>query len=392
MIDLNNVVCCGCTACYSSCPQKAIQMQPDREGFLYPSIDKSLCVQCGICEKICPVLNKPSVPETVPVSYVVRTKNEGELLESTSGGFVSPLFRYVTGKGGYVCAATYDEDFKVRHMIFKDDLELQQIRGSKYVQSSLDDVFRQIKGLLDKGSMVCFIGTTCQVSGLKSFLRKDYDRLILVDLVCHGTPSPKLWDKYLEFQKEKNGEIRTINFRNKTYGYHGGTMKIVFENGKAYYGSARVDYMLKSFFGEIASRKSCYSCSFKTLNRCSDFTIYDSWHAGELVAELKDDDKGFTNLIIQSERGRQIFEEIKNGYEYYITDTERAVSLDGVMVRNSAVPHTDRNAFYQDIDSYPIDKLVNKYLPIGFRDRVIERLKIVIYRLGLFRLVKKLKG
>lgn len=147
------------------------------------------------------------------------------------------------------------------------------------MQSDLGDCFSEIKKHLMQETKVCFIGTPCQVYGLKSYLRKEYDNLVTVDLVCHGTPSPKLWKKYLDEQKDKyHSEIDDIVFRNKTYGYHSGTMRIRFKNQFVYYGSARVDPMLKSFFAEISSRPSCYQCHFKSVERCSDFTIYDCWH------------------------------------------------------------------------------------------------------------------
>ena len=162
---------------------------------------------------------------------------------------------------------------------------------------------------------------------------KKYETLVTVDLVCHGTPSPKLWDKYLEYQKNNyHSEIEDISFRNKTYGYHSGTMRIQFKNGKTYYGSARVDPMLRSFFKEISSRPSCYQCYFKNLERCSDFTIYDCWHADQLVVGLADDDKGYTNLIVQSKKGEQVLEKIKQDFDIYPVDTERAIALDGIML------------------------------------------------------------
>ena len=171
------------------------------------------------------------------------------------------------------------------------------------MQSDLTDCFATIKRYLEQGTTVCFVGTTCQVYGLKKFLRKKYETLVTVDLVCHGTPSPKLWDKYLEYQKNNyHSEIEDISFRNKTYGYHSGTMRIQFKNGKTYYGSARVDPMLRSFFKEISSRPSCYQCYFKNLERCSDFTIYDCWHADQLVVGLADDDKDYTDCTIQERR------------------------------------------------------------------------------------------
>ena len=262
------------------------------------------------------------------------------------------------------------------------------------MQSNLDDCLLKIKRYLEQGRMVCFVGTTCQVNGLKAFLRKDYKQLITVDLVCHGTPSPKLWDKYLNYQKSKyHSEIQEISFRNKTYGYHSGTMKIRFKNGKTYYGSARVDYMLKSFFKEISSKPICYQCPFKTLERCSDFTIYDCWHAAELVPGLKDDDRGYTNVIVRSEQGQKILKKISDGYEMYRADTKKAIELDGVMILNSAIPHERRSEFYVGMDNRTMQEQIQKFIPVKKTDILIERGKIIFYRLGVYWIAKKiLKG
>jgi len=243
---------------------------------------------------------------------------------------------------------------------------------------------------LEQGRLVCFVGTTCQVVGLKSYIGNGYENLLTVDLVCHGVPSPKLWKKYLEYQKNKyHSEIAEVSFRNKTYGYHSGTMKIRFASGQVYYGSARVDYMLKSFFKEIASRPICYQCPFKTLSRCSDFTIFDCWHAGDLVQGLKDDDEGYTNVIVQSTKGAGVLEKIATSYEMYPADVEKAVALDGSMVCHSATPHPRRNEFYDGLDSVTLEQHIQRFIPVAKKDMLIERSKGLIYKTGLYGLLKK---
>lgn len=393
MIKVEKKKCCGCSACANACPKNAISMEPDFEGFLYPEIHKDKCVECGLCNKVCPVENKPEGGSGVPKSVVLRTKNRETLRQSTSGGFVSPLLTWVMEQGGVICAASYDEDFKVVHSFVENfsDLpaQLQRIRGSKYVQSELGNSYVRIRQLLDDGTLVCFVGTTCQVAGLRSFLGRDYENLIGVDLVCHGTPSPKLWNSYLDYQKGKyRSEIQEISFRNKTYGYHSGTMRIRFKNGKEYYGSARVDYMLKSFFSEISSRPICYQCPFKELNRCSDFTIYDCWHAADLIPGLVDDDGGYTNVIVQSKKGQDVLSQIGSSYEIYPSDTKKAVALDGSMVLCSAKPHPRRGDFYKEMGQMTIAKHVQKYIPITWMDHLIEKSKICFYRLGIYRWMK----
>ena len=344
----NKADCCGCTACYSVCPQKAISMQQDQEGFLYPFVEISKCIDCKLCDSVCPIENKVESKMFDRKAYVLRAKDVGIVSTSTSGGFVTPLGEWILNQGGVICGATYNEEYKVVHKISGG---AEEFRDSKYVQSDLGDCFSEIKKHLMHETKVCFIGTPCQVYGLKSYLRKEYDNLVTVDLVCHGTPSPKLWKKYLDEQKDKyHSEIDDIVFRNKTYGYHSGTMRIRFKNQFVYYGSARVDSMLKSFFAEISSRPSCYKCRFKSVERCSDFTIYDCWHANNLVEGLVDDDKGFTNLIVQSLKGERILDRIADRYELYATNLEKAIELDGTMICNSAEPHPRRDEYYLNLD------------------------------------------
>ena len=388
--------CCGCTACYNVCPKNAIVMQEDFEGFLYPRVVTEKCIDCGACEKVCPVIHTPIPSKWNRVSYALRVKNSEDILStSTSGGFITPLAEHILNNRGMICAASYAEDFTIKHVWLEMSkgvgTVLKQIRGSKYVQSNLGDCFSEIKKNLEKDKTVCFIGTTCQVSGLKTFLKKQYEKLITVDLVCHGTPSPKLWSKYLSYQKEIYGsEITEISFRNKTYGYHSGTMRIHFENGKEYYGSARVDYMLKSFFREIASRPICYECPFKTLERCSYFTIFDCWSFSQLVAGLSDDDKGYTNVIVQSEKGARVLEELKNRYDIYPVNTNQAVKLDGIMVMNVAKPHPQRSEFYKELDKRTLPEHIQQFIPISKKDRIIEGLKLILYRLGIYGLIRKI--
>ncbi|MBE5919033.1 MAG: 4Fe-4S dicluster domain-containing protein [Pseudobutyrivibrio ruminis] len=387
--------CCGCTACYNACPVGAIEMKPDFEGFLYPEINSDKCINCGACERVCPI-KQYSEPETGFLkTFTLRTKEDAVLSNSTSGGFTTPLVEYVINNGGVVCCASYTSDFEVKHVIIDSPAKLQdeinKMRGSKYVQSNLSDVYKKIKEYVLNGRIVCFIGTTCQVTGLSTYLGKKYDNLYLVDVVCHGTPSPKLFKKYLDYQRNKyNSDIKNIVFRNKTYGYHSGTMKMEFENGKVYYGSARVDYMLKSFFKEISSRPSCYECKFKTKKRYSDYTIYDAWHASE-IAGINDDDKGFTHVIVHSEKGINLLRTICDKYEMYEVDGDLAVELDGVMVTRSAVPHPRRKEYYENLSNSDLDSHINSFIPVTKKDYFLENTKTFFYKCGLMDTMRKLK-
>lgn len=394
MISIQNKTdCCGCTACANICPKNCITMAPDEEGFLYPEVNKDVCINCGLCERVCPVIKLPKVDAGERKSYAIRSKNSDVLRNSTSGGFFTPLANYVLNKGGIVCAATYNDEWMVVHEFLtkKDEVAISKYRGSKYVQSYLGDCFSRTKEYLSQGKFVCFIGTTCQVNGLKKYIGDDKN-LVTVDLVCHGTPSPKLWEKYINYQQEKyNSQITSVSFRNKTYGYHSGTMKIGFVNGKIYYGSARVDYMLKSFFREISSRPICYQCPFKQVERCSDLTIYDCWHFSDLVKGEKDDDKGYTNVIVQSEKGAGILKALEDRLGIYQVDTQKAIELDGVMVTKAAVPHPKRKDYYKDLDKETLPHHIQKFIPVSKRDILIEKSKLILYKTGILKVLRKLK-
>lgn len=269
--------------------------------------------------------------------------------------------------------------------------ELVKFRSSKYVQSALTDTFIAVGEKLLEGKLVCFSGTPCQVAGLKNWLKKDYENLITVDLICHGVPSPLLWREYLKYQKKKFGsEIVGSNFRNKDYGYQNGTLKLNFKNKKNYHGSSRNDIMMKCFFGEIASRPSCYQCAFKQARHISDFTIFDCWHADKLVETIENDDKGYTNLFINSEEGLKILSQMKSYLYIYETDAELAIQYDGPMVKKSAVTHPMRDEFLKELSLYGLENAVKKYIPIFTKDRIIVSTKSILYQLGLLQTAKNI--
>lgn len=393
MIEINNKKeCCGCTACYTICPKKCIQMLEDNEGFKYPHVNKEKCINCRLCDKVCPILNKTETCSEKK-AYIVRTKNKEVLENSTSGGFFSPLSEYIINKNGWVYGVIFNNDFEVIHYGTDKKKEVYKFRGSKYVQSNLNNIFSEIKMKLDSKTLVLFSGTPCQIEGLKNYLKFNYDNLVTLDVICHGTPSPKLWRMYIEkMSKKYHSKIAKVNFRNKTYGYHCGTMMIEFENGKKYYGSARTDVMLKSFFEELSSRPACYDCKFKTRNHRSDFTVYDSWNVNKLNNRLKDDDKGFTNLIVNTKKGEEILEKLKKSLECYESDFEKAIKYDGIMVEHSAIENKYRNVYYNEIDNLGVEKNLQKYVPIKFYDKIIEKSKIIFYKLGLIKIIRKMKG
>ncbi len=382
--------CSGCSACYSVCPKGAITMQPDEEGFLYPVVDNK-CVDCGLCDKVCPINSSGNDTELPKNAFAIRTKNDKFLKECASGGFFTQLSQHILKNNGVVYGAAYGENNEVVHTVAEKEAECLKFSSSKYVQSKIGDTFKNVKEDLNSGRTVCFSGTPCQVEGLLNFLGRDYANLITVDMVCHGVPSPFLWEKYIEsMEKKYKSKVINANFRKKTYGYQSGLLELVFENGKVYYGSKRNDAMVKSFFTEISSRMSCYECAFKKAKHKSDFTMFDCWHAAELVQGLKDDDKGFTNLLVNTDKGINILTEFAESFEMYEVDIEKAIALDGVMVRKSAKMHPCRTEYYKAISENSLKFAIQKYIPITKKDEIIVSFRSVLYKLGILNTMRKL--
>lgn len=374
-------ICCGCTACYNICPKDAIRMTPDDEGFSYPVVDKTQCISCGLCENVCPILQNPSVSEVFTDCVVVQNTSKEVLNTSTSGGFIDALYRYVLEEqNGYASGVIFDEQFMPVHIITNSYTKAKEFRNSKYAQSELNTIFRDVQSLLRKGKQVVFVGTPCQIAGLKTFLSMDYENLITVDLVCRSIPSPKLWRKYLQWQEYRHkDQIKNVSCRKKTYGYHSGALEIQFMGGKSYRGSNRIDYYMKSFHHDICSRPSCYRCPFKTKHRCSDFTVFDSWKP-ELVAlePLLDNDRGYSNVIAHTTKGHELLSNIKDIVSFK-ADPERMFCFTGGMESKSILYPDERNTFYQDLEQIGFEKTVKKYISVTWMDKVIEQLKPIRY-------------
>ena len=386
-------LCTGCMACKEVCPQNCIRVEVEEDGFSYPLIDKIKCSNCGLCKKTCPVNNSPNKNNTIK-GYVARYKNEAILEDSTSGGSFTAFADYVFSVDGFLVGVVYDEDMNVIHQgILKEKQEdVSKMRGSKYVQSDLKDVFYIIKEKLHNNKLVCFSGTPCQVAGLKSYLGKDYDNLMTIDLVCHGVGSPLLFRKYIEYMENRyNSKVIDVKFRNKTYGYHSGTMRVDFENGKRYFGSGRIDYMSKAFFKEASSRQSCYECPFRGKERYGDFTVFDSWHIEQLIPDKKDDDKGYTNLYVNTEKGLNFLQNLKGKLELWEADIDNMRELDGVMIENDPVKFNNRDELLSELNGNDFAKTMQKYLPVSKKDKLLELSKRFLYKTGVLSILKKVK-
>ena len=319
--------CCGCSACHSICPKKCIEMRSDGKGFLYPSVDESVCVSCGACERVCPALSDAAERKPLAV-YASKNRDESIRQKSSSGGVFSALAEKVIKEGGVVFGARFDSDWSVVHDSADTIADLNAFRGSKYLQSVMGDCFSRAEKELKAGRQVLFSGTPCQSLGLRKFLRKDYDNLLVVDFVCHGVPSPKVWHSYLDSVCPDTSCISNISFRNKDGGWKKYRLRI---DGSAGDESASrlvcepfyENTFMRAFLWDLCLRPSCSHCPAKAGSSCSDITIGDYWGIENVMPEL-DDDRGVSLVMSYTEKGRQAFASV--GVQNKESDYQKALA------------------------------------------------------------------
>lgn len=372
--------CCGCYACYNICPKECITMESDNEGFWYPKIDKDKCINCNLCKKICPIINKPNGSLYEKKSYAVFNKNEKIRLESSSGGIFSLLAEYVINNHGNVYGAVFDEDFNVKHIKITSLQDIELLRGSKYVQSKINDIFKSIKFDLKNNKIVLFTGTPCQIAGLQSFLQKKYDNLILMDIVCHGVPSPLVWQQYIdELKQNYKQDIKGIYFRDKSTGWKKYSVKFLFDKDE-YKNFGFKDIYMKGFLQDVYLRPSCYSCKFKKINRVSDITLADFWGIEKVLPKM-DDDKGTSLIVIHSEKGKQLFDELSEKMILNEVNLNEAIKYNSSMIK-SVKYNEKRNSFFAELNSgKELTDLIRKYTKISFEKRVKNKIKSIIKKL-----------
>ncbi|WP_315119212.1 Coenzyme F420 hydrogenase/dehydrogenase, beta subunit C-terminal domain [uncultured Clostridium sp.] len=378
MITINNKKdCMGCHACSNICPKICISMESDSEGFWYPKVDHQKCIKCRLCVKFCPIINKVTV-KNEPKAYACINKDEFVRQESSSGGIFTLVSEVVIDNGGVVFGAGFDGKFSVFHSYIETKEELEKFRGSKYVQSKIGNTYKQAKEFLDQGRNVLFTGTPCQIGGLKSYLHKDYDNLFCIDIICHGVPSPKAWQKYISYQ-ENNAEssTRRIAFRCKNEGWKRYSISLSFNNDMEYLESHKKDLYMKAFLKNICLRPSCYDCSFKTLHRQSDITLADFWGVQNVLPKM-DDDKGTSLIFVNSASGQYMLEDIKDRILYKEVDINRAVLYNPSAIK-SVEHNLKRENFFEELERLSFEELVRKYCKDSILTGIKRKLKSIIY-------------
>lgn len=309
MILSNIKNCTGCGACFNICPTNAIKMVEDAEGFLSPQIDTERCINCRICDKTCPVIN--SVYKNNPNPKCIAAANDKYRNDSSSGGIFSILAEKILEDGGYVCGAAFNDNNEVEHTIINNINELSKLRGSKYIQSVIGDVYKEVKNLLCGNKLVFFTGTPCQVAGLYAYLQKDYDNLLTVDLVCHGVPSIKYYKKYIvEMNLDNDEKVLYTNFRDKRNGWNPSLIITTTTTKRIFSQPANQDSYMNAFLKNVSLRESCFDCPFQKIPRQADITLGDYWGISAYKESL-DDKKGTSVILINNIKGEKYINKIK---------------------------------------------------------------------------------
>lgn len=385
-------ICTGGMACMNACAKGALNFLEDDEGFLQPFVNADMCVECGLCERSCPEMQKQYHQyEGTPDVYAGW--NKIDRCVSSSGGAFSTIARYIIAKGGVVYGATLDENLICKHTVVHDIEGLNSLRGSKYIQSSIGTVYKEVKKHLLSDSYVLFTGTPCQVSGLMSYLGKDYDKLITMDLICHGVPSQAVFSSYIEKMKKRldfaeNEEVLIFEFRRRDGWGFSPSVTTTMNNCRHLFG---VDSLYMSAFDKAATfRKSCYTCHYANASRVGDFSVGDFWGLGRHGVSFKHDmTKGVSLFIVNTEKGRAIFNALGDEDFYEQRTLDEAAAGNHNLTKVSRLPHY-RNAIIRDFldEKKSLDDIEKEYKLL---DRSLKkRLSTFSAQLGIYDLIKKI--
>lgn len=354
---IDNIECTGCSCCMNVCPANAIEMIYNNEGFKYPEIEPTLCIGCKSCIHNCPIRNDNI--NTYPLeSYSCYAKSKETVLQGSSGGIIPVIYEYVKSNNGVLYGAVFNKNTKCIEHCSSIKTDVSNIFRSKYVQSDINYCYREVKQFLDEHKLVIFTGTPCQIAGLKAFLKKDYRNLLTVDFICHGVPSPGVFQNFIKkYENKENSKIENISFREKDNGWICQTIKVYFNNNRVYKIRSKRSIFYNLFIFNFILRKSCYECKYSA-HHLSDIVLADNWTSS-------DNPYGVSKVIINTKKGLSAFNEIIDKIEY-------KKEMSNMKMNSRSYPKTYRNFFYK---FYNYQNSNNNLYVISFILCTIIRLK-----------------
>ena len=354
--------CCGCRACEQMCAHHALQMKEDEEGFLYPVLTPNLCVECGLCDKVCPMAHYQKVLHKEGMPIAAQNLNNEDLATSSSGGGFIAIAKSIIADGGVVYGAAFDKGATLCHQRVTDYSDLEYLKGSKYLQSDTKGAYLLVKNDLDSGRKVYFVGTPCQVAGLRLYLRKEYDLLFTSDFVCHGTPSNKIFKNTItQIEQRTNTKFKNYSFRDKNVrGWSCSSSSSWEKDGKEIHKiySKDMEAYFNAFIQGDLMRMNCYSCPFARFERCGDITLADYWGVRQYNPDFPSIGKGVSLFIINSEKGHEKFGNIKSLFYWQDISKEHATRNRNL---HEPTPLTANRTFSYRLAFTDYGKFVRKY-------------------------------
>lgn len=368
---LTSEECCGCKACGDCCPKNAIVFRLDGEGFFHPAVDETLCVDCGRCTKVCPALNRIQDNDLHIQSFIgCLDKDKARRDTGSSGGIFGLLANHLLEKGYIVCGAAFDDELKLRHQFAATPEDTERLKKSKYLQSDCTGIYKSIKDRLNRGDKVMFVGTPCQCNALRNYIGGGNDHLTVIDFACHGVPSQSLFDKCLQYYEQKyDCKVTGYSFRYKPkpYGAPQNFLLHISRNGKEskkcgkYYEEA----FYCGFQKYITLRTSCYSCKWANTRRVSDVTLADFWGIESVTSKWDRTDHP-SLVILNTSRGQELFDAIKDDTDFIVVDKDDAVKGNGVLTAPTRIPK-EREVFFDDLRTKPFEYVVERHLRLKRR-------------------------
>lgn len=343
------------------CPKGAISIKRNSEGFIEPLIDKEKCINCGICLKKCPQVDE-ALKRNKPIKcYAAKNKENEKLKNGSSGSIFSVIADYVLNNRGVVYGVAFNDNLNLNTIRITNKKDLIDLMGSKYIQSNTRDTFSLVKKDLKKDLLVLYVGTPCQIAGLKNFLGEEYEKLITIDLVCHGVPSEKLFKKYIEsIEKKYKSKVKNYYFRNKEKNGWGLNTKIILENGKKLYVSANLDPYYKSFLEGKTYREACYNCKYANTSRVGDITLADFWGIRKEHPDFNTN-LGVSAILVNTKKGIEIFNKLESKIEFIETSIDKISNENKNLIRPTKRPNIRTNV-YENLDNINFEKYAKEKL------------------------------